>query len=223
MADRALRRFRDRLARDGAWSAIRKALRDHLYRSSDSVVMEVDPRTIRFGAARPTPGLTFAVLRAHDEVPPLCPFLAHRRGDLAGMLTAGKIGVFVLRDGVAVGCAWLALSDHHDARVREFYPVVPGEAYHYSWLLDPAERTRGTALIFVRWTLQWLRAEDIVRAFGVIDRDNRASYRIHQHFGYREAGMLVRHFHLFHVRWTLMSRYQGELGLTDPRRGRRPA
>lgn len=227
MTEGKLRRLRGRLAREGVAGTLRKAFGDHVFRRSDSVVVALNLAEARFGAGRPGQDMIFTVRRTGDPVPPLCPFLAPRQADFAAMLAAGKMGVFVLRDGMAVGCAWLALSDHHDARVREHYPVAPGEAYHYSWLLDPAERPRGTALLFVRWTLHLLHEMKIQRVFGVIDRENRASYRIHQHFGYRESGMLVRHFHLFHFRWTRMSSYAGELGLAAPRlrsrSGRRPA
>ncbi|ONF96097.1 GNAT family N-acetyltransferase [Sphingomonas jeddahensis] len=223
---RRLRRLRRRLVREGLGETLRKAAGDHLFRSSGSVVMELDLIAARLGAVRPGPGITFTTLGTGDPLPPLCPFLAPRRNDFAAMLAAGKMGLFVLRQGIATGCAWIALTDHHDARVREFYPVAPGEAYGYSWLLDPAERARGTALLFVRWALCLLQNMGIRRVFSVIDRRNRTSYLIHQHFGYREAGMLVRHFHLFRVRWTRMSPYAGTLGLADPRPSRsyrRPA
>ena len=220
MGDGKLQRLRQRLVREGLGKTLRKAAGDHLFRSSDSVVMEMDLTAARLGAVRPGPGITFIALRTGDPLPPLCPFLASRLNDFDAMLAAGKMGMFVLRDGTAAGCAWIALTDHHDARVREFYSVAPGEAYSYSWLLDPAERPRGTALLFVRWTLRLLQDMGIGRVFSVIDRRNRTSYRIHQHFGYREAGMLVRHFHLFRVRWTRISTYTGTLGLADPRPSR---
>jgi L-amino acid N-acyltransferase YncA len=223
MADGGLQRLRARLATQGAWPTLRKAFGDHVFRHSASVMMELHGADARVGRVRIDDGMELIVLRKGDAVPPLCPWLSHRHGDFAAMLAAGKLGFFVLRHEVAVGCAWAALSDHHDARMREHYRVAPGEAYHYSLLLDPAERPRGTAMPFVRWMVVELRAMGIDRMFGVIDRDNRASYRIHQHIGYRESGMLIRHFHVLRRRWTRMTRYEGTLGLADPRLGRRPS
>lgn len=219
MADGRWRALRRRLARDGLPATLRKAIGDHVFRHSASVVMELRREDARIGPIRPNESLRFAILRDGDEVPRLCRFLSHRREDFIASLAGGKLGFFVLRDDVAVGCAWVALSDHYDSRMRERYRVAPGEAYHYSWLLDPAERPRGTALLFARWLMQALLEMGVERMFGVIDRDNRASYRIHQHFRYRESGLLVRHFHLLHLRWTRMSRYDGTLGLHDPMPG----
>ncbi|WBH17821.1 hypothetical protein [Sphingomonas radiodurans] len=223
MAEGKWRALRQRIARDGLPATLRKAIGDHVFRHSASVVMELRREDARLGPVRADGSIRFVILRDDDEVPPLCPFLAHRRRDFIDSLAIGKLGFFVLRHEIAVGCAWVALSDHHDSRMRERYRVAPGEAYLYSWLLDPVERPRGTALMFARWVMQVLLGMAVERMFCVIDRDNRASYRIHQHFRYRESGLLVRHFHLLHLRWTLMSRYKGTLGLRDPARGRRAA
>ncbi|WP_294356991.1 GNAT family N-acetyltransferase [uncultured Sphingomonas sp.] len=157
-------------------------------------------------------GLTFVTVRNADALPSPGAWLAPRVPAFADMCRAGKLGLFVLRDGRAVGCAWLALSDHSDARSREFYVVAPGEAYHYCWLVEPAERSRGTALHLCRYVLRTLGELSIERQFGIIDRDNRASYQVQRHFGYRECGVRVRHFHLFHQRWTRVSHYEGTLG-----------
>lgn len=220
MAEGKLRRARDRLAREGLGPTVRKAIGDHLFRQSASVVLELRDHTSPLGQVRLEPGMRNVLLRKGDTVPPLCPFLAHRRADFEAMLAADKVGFLILRDGTTVGCAWVALSDHHDAKAREHYPVAPGEAYHYSWLLDPLERPRGTALPFVRWVLGTLRDMGIHRTFAVVDRDNRPSYRVLQRFGYRECGMMVRHIYVLHTRWTRLSRYDGTLGLRDPRFGR---
>lgn len=219
MADR-WHRLRRRIARDGLRATVAKFVGDHVYRSSDSVVLECHWRRVRAAPPRSQPGMDFRMVRRGEAAPPLCPWLAPRRRDFAAMLEAGKVGLFVLRDGVAVGCAWMALSDHHDARVREHYPVGPSEAYQYSLLLDPAERPRGTAMIFMRWTFGIMPLLGVERLFVVVDRENHASYRVLQHFGYREAGTLVRHRHLFHWRWTRMSAYRGTLGIAGPRQAR---
>lgn len=202
---------------------MRKAVGDHVFRQSASVMLELRDTGAPLGAVRLDPGVRLLLLRCGDILPPLCPFLAHRRRDFEAMLADGKLGFLVLRDGTAVGCAWASLSDHHDRKAREHYPVAAGEAYHYCWLLDPAERSRGTALPFARWMLSTLHGMGIRRTFAVVDRSNRASYRILERFGYRECGMLVRHLYLLHTRWTHLSRYRGSLGLYDPRPGRRTA
>lgn len=178
---------------------------------------------VRAGRVNPSDGITFCIVRRGESLPPLCPWLAPRADDFAAMLASDKIGLFVLRNEAAVGCAWASLSDHHDPRVREHYAVAPGEAYQYCWLLDPVERPRGTAMVFVRWSLGMMRALGIGRQFMVVDRENHASYRVMQHFGYRECGRLVRHRHLFRLRWTSVHPYDGTLGIAGPARRRRHA
>lgn len=223
MTERKWQRLRSRLAHEGALPTIRKAFGDHVFRHSASVVLELRNTAARLAPVRPDPDMRLVVLRRGDPVPPLCPFLAHRRADFDAMLRDAKLGFFALRDDLAVGCAWVALSDHHDRRTREHYAVASGEAYHFSWLLDPAERRRGTALLFARWMIETLREMGIRRSFAVVDRNNRASYRVLQRFGYRECGTLVRHFNIMHTCWTRVSTYRGTLGLSDPRLGRHPA
>jgi RimJ/RimL family protein N-acetyltransferase len=223
MAERKWQRLRSRLAREGALPTVRKVFADHVFRHSASVVLELRDTTAPLAPVRPDPDMRLVVLGRGDAVPPLCPFLARRRADFEAMLAGAKLGFFVLRHNVAVGCAWVALSDHHDSRTREHYVVAVGEAYHFSWLLDPAERRRGTALLFARWMVGTLREMGIHRSFAVVDRNNRASYRVLQRFGYRECGTLVRHFNILHSCWTKVSKYHGTLGLSDPRRGRRAA
>ncbi|WP_375270799.1 GNAT family N-acetyltransferase [Sphingomonas sp.] len=200
------------------WSRLRrrlgKAWADHVYRSSESVVLECRREWIRAGLGKTT-GLSFVTATDPGALPPLCDWLSGRAPAFQDMCRAGKVGLFVLRDGAAVGCAWLALSDHHDPASREFYAVRPGEAYHYCWLVEPAERRRGGGLALARYALHVMQELGIERQFGVIDRDNRASYQVQRHFGYRECGIRVRHFHLFHQRWTRVSSYTGTLGLND--------
>jgi RimJ/RimL family protein N-acetyltransferase len=223
VAERKWQRLWSRLAREGALPTARKAFGDHMFRQSASVVLELRDATAPLAPVRTDPDMRLLVLRCGDAVPPLCPFLAHRRADFAAMLRDAKLGFFALRNDVAVGCAWVALSDHRDSRTREHYAVAVGEAYHFSWLLDPAERRRGTALVFARWMVGTLREMGIHRSFAVVDRNNRASYRVLQRFGYRECGTLVRHFNIMHTCWTKVSTYRGTLGLSDPRLGRRSA
>lgn len=223
MPETRLDKLRTRLAENGLAATLRKAFGDHVFRHSASVMLEVESAAARPGRVRLDPDMRMVEVRAAAELPPLGSFLARRRDDFLAMLAAGKRGYFVLRNEAAVGCAWVALSDHHDPRMRERYPVARGEAYHYSWLLAPEERPRGTALVFFRWMLVTLRDQGFTRLFGVIDRDNRASYRVHQRFGYRETGLLIRHIHLFRQHVTLMKRYDGTLGLYDQRLGRHTA
>lgn len=222
MADHPFYRLRRRLAERGAWSTLRKAWGDHVFRSSESVILECRPEWLQLAAPHAGGALTYVAAGKGDDLPPMDPWLAPRAADFRSMLAAGKRGLFVLRDGKAVGCAWVALADHHDAEARESYPVAPGEAYHYCWLVEPGERRRGTGLALARFALAWLRDAGIRRQFGVVDRANRASYRVLSHFGYRECGMRVRHLYLLHTRWTRQSRYGGTLGLHPAAtRGRR--
>lgn len=194
---------------------LRKAFGDHVYRRSDSVVLECRRGWLNVAPPREGNGLSFMTLAGGERVPPLCAWLAHRGRDFDAMQAAGKLGVFVLRDGVAIGCAWIAFEDHHDPVAREHYRVGADEAYHYCWLIDPVERPRGTGLALARHVLAILHARGIVRQFGVVDRTNRASYRVLRYFGYRECGVRVRHIYLLHTRWTITGRYSGTLGLID--------
>ena len=209
-----LQRLRQRIAQRGPRATIAKAWGDHVFRHSASVILEYH----RVWGGRVTPpepraGQSFAVVRDPAEMPPLCAWLNPRADDFARMAAKGKVGLFVLRDGVAVGCAWMALSDHHDPASREFYPVSAGEVYHYCWLVEPGHRSQGAALPLARYMMALCAQLGISRQFGVVDRVNRASYRILQHYGYRECGQLVRHLYILGTRWTVQSRYAGTLGL----------
>lgn len=214
-----LARLRARVTERGWRAAAAKIAGDHLFRLSTSVILECRAEWLRVAA--PTQQ-RYRYLRcaADDTLPPLGPWLHHRERDFRAMLRDGKVGLFLLLDGVAVGCAWLALSDHRDAAAREFYRVAPGEAYHYCWLVDPAERTRGGGLALARYALTEIRAMGIRRIFGVVDRANNASYRVLTHMGYRECGVSVHHLYLLHRRFTWTRRYRGELGLYRARRAR---
>lgn len=221
MAEPLLARLRSRIAQHGLRYTARKLLADHVFRHSASVVLECRPEWQNAAPVRPVPGLRFQALRRGEPLPPLCPWLAPRRADFEQMLEAGKIGLFALRGGHAVGCAWLALEDHHDPASREHYRVAPGEAYQYCALTEPGERRRGTTLALARFVLATLAELKVHRHFGVVDRRNRASYKVLSYFGYRECGMLVRHFYILHTRWTRTSRYSGTLGLDAPDTERR--
>ena len=193
----------------------RKVFEDHVYRRSSSVIMEYRHEW-GGGAARtftPDPATTFTMVEPGDAVPPLAPFLAHRRADFERMLAESKVGMFVADAGGAFGCVWLAYSDHRDAASREFYRVGPGEAYHYCWLLDPDRRRSSAALDMMRFMFAVARERGLTRQFGVIDRVNRPSYQIHKRLSYREAGVEVIHLYVLHTRWTFMRRYDGTLGL----------
>lgn len=196
-----------------------KLLGDHVFRHSASVVLECRPEWQNAAPARSIPGIAFQMVRRGETLPPLCPWLAGRHADFWSMLDAGKIGLLAVRDGQAVGCVWLSLEDHHDPKSHEHYPVAPGEAYQFCALTEPSERRRGTTLALGRFGLTAMRELGIHRLFGVVDRHNRASYQVMRYFGYRECGMLVRHFSILHTRWTRVSRYAGTLGLD----GERPA
>jgi RimJ/RimL family protein N-acetyltransferase len=221
MAESLPARLRRRVAEQGLGHTVLKLLGDHVFRHSASVVLECRSEWQNAAPARPVPGLDFMVVRQNDALPPLCPWLGPRRADFQQMLTDGKVGLFALRDGQAVGCVWLSLKDHHDPKSREHYPVAPGEAYQFCALTEPSERRRGTTLALGRFGLTAMRQLGVHRLFGVVDRQNRASYQVMRYFGYRECGMLVRHFCIFHTRWTRVSRYAGTLGLRGPGKGKR--
>ncbi|WP_169542569.1 hypothetical protein [Sphingomonas baiyangensis] len=222
MAERAFDRWRGRLRERGVAAALAKAFGDHVFRMSESVMMECVTAQARAGGNATTGDVRFAVVRAGKSLPPLGAFLAARGPAFAAMLDAGKVGCFAIRDGLAVGCFWLSLDDHHDAASREHYRVEPGEAYGYCFLLDPAERRRGTALWLVRCGIGWLATQGIARHFTVIDRANRVSYLIQRHFRATERGVRVRHFYILGTRWTHVSRYVGTLGPYPDTRRRRP-
>lgn len=207
-----LARLAARVAERGWRRTAAKLAGDHVFRLSTSVILECRAEWLRVAA----PGGThygFVLCRRGDALPPLCPWLAHRAAAFRAMLAGEKAGLFVLRDGVAVGCAWVALSDHHDPEAREFYRVAPGEAYHYCWLVDPAERPRGAGLALTRYALNEIRGWGTRRLFGVVDRANRASYRVLSHMGYRECGVKVHHLYLLRRRFTWTRAYTGTLGL----------
>lgn len=217
----ALARLRARIAERGLAATVAKLWGDRIFRHSASVILEYRREWGgRSTYPSPRPGQSFVTVRGDAALPPLCPFLAPRARDFARMAQEGKVGMFVLEKGVAVGCAWLSLSDHRDRAAREFYRVPPGEAYHYCWLVAPEQRA-GASMALCRYVMAVTAEIGITRQFGVVDRRNAASYRVQMHYGYRECGQLVRHFYILGTRWTRMSRYTGILGLagTRARRG----
>lgn len=213
----ALDRFATRLRERGIAATLRKLFADHVYRRSESVIVEYCPGWGRPARGAAIAGLSFVTVRTAAEVPPLCDWMAWRASDFRRMAQAGELGVFVLDAGVAVGCVWVSLRDHHDRRTREFYAVGPNEAYHYCWMVDPGNRRRNVALPLCREVCRVLDGMGIERQFGVVDRVNAASYKIQIYFGYREAGVRVVHYEVLGTRWTRMSRYTGTLGLIEPR------
>ena len=216
-------RLRTRLRERGLCATLRKAVADHVYRRSTSVIVEFRAEWAGRGNRVMRPDwLSFAVLRLPGELPALGDWLAPRRDDFTAMLAAGKIGVMALDQGRAISCLWLSLADHDDPAAREHYAVRPREAYHYCWLTDPDSRRRNVTLPLCRFLLSKFGELGIDRTFGVVDRVNRASYLILRHFGYRERGVRVIHIHLLRWRWTLLSRYAGVLGTTEPGDRRMP-
>lgn len=216
---RLIQRFREL----GIAATLRKLVADRVMRRSTSVIVEYQAgwSVVGDGAQSP-PWLSFRTVRKGDELPPLNDWLAWRDAGFAAMLEAGKVGIFALDDGVAIGCVWLSLADHHDPVAREHYPVREREGYHYCWLVDPADRRRNVALPMCRYMLNNFPSLGIDRSFGVVDRVNRPSYLIQLRMGYRERGVKVVHHHLFGWRWTTMSRYDGVLGTTNPKDRKMP-
>lgn len=202
-----------RFAERGVRATLTKLFADRVYRRSTSVIVERRRGAARLGGNDALPEwLSFVIVRDCDDLPTLGAWLAPRSADFAAMQRAGKTGMFALADGVAVGCVWVSFADHHDPRLGEYYRVPAGEAYHYCWLVAPASRRTNVALPLCRFVIQTLEDMGIVRHFGVVDRVNRASYLVQQHFGYRECGQAVLHYHLFGRYWTRYRSYEGTLG-----------
>ncbi|MES2054386.1 MAG: hypothetical protein V4564_00480 [Pseudomonadota bacterium] len=200
----------------GFAATLRKLFADRIMRRSTSVIVEYQAgwSTVGDGAQSP-PWLSFVIVRQGEPLPPLNDWLAWRDAGFAAMQAAGKVAIFALDDGIAIGCVWLALADHHDPVAREHYPVREREAYHYCWLVDPADRRRNVALPMCRYMLNNFANLGVDRSFGVVDRVNRPSYLIQLRMGFRERGVKVVHYHLFGWRWTAMSRYDGVLGTVN--------
>lgn len=207
-------RLAGRVRESGLRGTLSKAFADHVYRRSTSVVLEYRRNWGDLGRDfDPPPDLTFTTVTPEDSLPPLGRWLARRENDFRDMLANGKTGVFASDASGAVACVWLAFSDHHDARSREFYPIAPGEAYHYCWLVDPDRRRSTIAMSLCRHVFAYLRGIGVERQFGVVDRVNRPSFTILKRFGYRECGVEVIHLYLLRTRWTWTRRYAGDLGL----------
>lgn len=202
-----------RLRSEGLAATARKFWRDHVFRITHSVVVEYRQgwRPVKAGSEMPA-NLEFVVIEGNSAVPPLCDWLAWREPAFRQMLAAGKTGLMILVEGVAVACAWISFTDHRDRKAHEFYRVPPGEAYHYCWLVDPGCRNSQIGLILCRRTMQFLAERGITRQFGIVDLTNAASYLIQIFFGYRECGTKITHYYILGTQWTRVSAYAGLLG-----------
>jgi RimJ/RimL family protein N-acetyltransferase len=207
------RRFRSRLADQGVGPTLVKLWKDHVFRITQSVVVEFRAEwQAPLGEGVLPAGVEFVSLVGDDPLPPLCDWLAHRAPAFRQMLRDGKRALFITRDGVAYGCVWLSLISHHDAKAHESYEVLPGEAYHYCWLLDPDQRNSKLSMVLCRQTMRHLHGLGIRRQFGIVDLTNAASYLVQYYFGYRECGQKVTHLYILGTQWTIKSRYEGNLG-----------
>ncbi len=213
-------RIANRLREAGLGATLRKAVRDHLFHASDSVIVEYRRGWGEVRRLQPAAGLRLVVLRGSDPVPPLCDWMAWRAPEFERMLAESKTGIFLLDGDRAIGCAWFSLADHHDPAAGEHFRVLPGEAYHYCWMLDPAERRGNAGTTLLREVMAVLDALGIERQFGVVDIENRASYLLQYRYGYRECGRMVTHYRLLGRRFVRIRAYRGTLGPV-PGRGRR--
>ncbi len=202
-----------RLRKQGLGGTLAKFWRDHIFRITQSVIVEYREGWRKVTAVRSLPdGLSMVIVEGNDPIPPLCDWLAWRRTGFESMLAQGKTGLLMLLDDKVVGCVWLSFSDHRDAKAHEFYAVPPGEAYHYCWLVDPDCRNSQIGLILCRQTMSYLASRGITRQFGIVDLTNDASYLIQIFFGYRECGTKVTHYYILGTQWTRISAYTGLLG-----------
>lgn len=208
-----LHNFQHRLADRGLKATLAKAWKDHVFRITHSVMVEFRTEWQGpLGEGKLPDGVDFLCIAGDEPLPPLCDWLADRAPAFRQMLRDGKQAMFITRDGIAHGCAWLSLTSHRDRKAHEYYEVLPGEAYHYCWLLDPDQRNSRLGMLLCRQTMHHLRNIGIRRQFGIVDLTNEASYLVQYYFGYRECGQKVTHLYVLGTQWTFLSRYQGTLG-----------
>lgn len=209
----SLHRFRRRVSDQGVLPSLAKLRKDHIFRITHSVILEFRAEWQKpLGLGNLPDGVGFVILPSDEPLPALSDWLAPRKAAFEAMLADGKNAVFITEGGIAYGCAWISLTPHRDRKAHEFYDVLPGEAYHYCWLLDPAKRNSKLGMLLCRKTMRYLRRIGITRQFGIVDLTNKASYLIQYYFGYREMGQKVTHIYVLGSQWTRLSRYSGNLG-----------
>lgn|GEM_PF-6250894 len=206
-------RMRARIANQGLKATLAKVWKDHIFRITHSVMVEFRSEWQgAVGEGALPPGVTCVRIAKGQQLPELCEWLAHRQPAFEQMLDDGKQALFIARDGIAYGCVWISLTSHRDRKAHEFYRVLPGEAYHYCWLLDPDHRNSRLGMLLCRQTIHHLRDLGIRRQFGIVDLTNAASYLVQYYFGYRECGQKVTHLYVLGTQWTVTSAYSGTLG-----------
>ncbi|HQS95808.1 hypothetical protein [Novosphingobium sp. 17-62-19] len=209
----ALKRLSARIADRGLKSTLAKVWQDHVFRITHSVMVEFRAEWQGvLGDGKLPDGVDCLRVVGDDPLPVLCDWLAHRAPAFRQMLRDGKHALFITRDGIACGCVWISLTSHQDRKAHEFYRVMPGEAYHYCWLLDPDQRNSRLGMLLCRYTMHYLCDLGIRRQFGIVDLTNAASYLVQYYFGYRECGQKVTHIYVLGTQWTITSRYSGNLG-----------
>lgn len=209
----SLRRLSARFADQGVKATLAKMWKDHFFRITHSVMVEFRSEWQgNLGDGKLPDGVDCVHVAADAPLPVLCDWLAHRAPAFRQMLCDGKQALFITRDSVAYGCVWISLTSHRDRKAHEFYRVMPGEAYHYCWLLDPDHRNSRLGMLLCRHTMHHLRGLGIRRQFGIVDLTNAASYLVQYYFGYRECGQKVTHLYVLGTQWTITSQYSGNLG-----------
>lgn len=209
----ALKRLSARIADRGLKATLVKVWQDHVFRITHSVMVEFRAEWQGvLGDGTLPDGVDCVRVVGDDPLPVLCDWLAHRAPAFRQMLRDGKHALFITRDGIACGCVWISLTSHRDRKAHEFYRVMPGEAYHYCWLLDPDQRNSRLGMLLCRYTMHYLRDLGIRRQFGIVDLTNAPSYLVQYYFGYRECGQKVTHIYVLGTQWTITSRYSGNLG-----------
>ena len=140
---RRIRRKLKEVSTRGAWYAIRKSFRSHVYHCKDHVLLA---RALDL-PHRPTPkasGATIRPLTTRNDFDRLRTAFPDRAADLARLRDQGldSFGAFI--DHELVGYMWVAKHDHFDVKLNEIVPLGPNEILQLAGFV--AERSRGTSL-----------------------------------------------------------------------------
>ncbi len=202
-----LRRKLAQLSGEGLGAVLRKAFKDHVYRTREYVILEWLPVVGQSYSDAPVQR-DVRVVGPDDEMPDLSRYFASQAAGTEATIRAGCIGTFAMKDGDVVGISLISRQDYWEPSDRNWFPVRDGEAYQFGWLVAPDQRSFAVASRLVKVSTGYLAALGCRRTYCAVDTWNTNSLGSLLFMGFQEAGECVTSHRLLRWSWTTRETYQ---------------